>query len=151
MPQMNRKPLLFLLPLLGVLPAASQSAPGYAIANTKHYRESGVGNANGRNGSAHLAARALLGKDGDTSIELTTGALDSSVTPPGTFAKVQFKPLNPDGDAMFAQNFGPLSTPTGYYTFISPSLSRHQQAQLQANIRGIDHGTDVVTLIETVK
>lgn len=148
---MNRTPMLFLLPFLGALPAPSQSVPGYAIANSKHYRESGVGNASGRTGSAQLTARALLGKDGDTSIELTTGALDSSATPPGSLSKVQFKPLDPNGDALFAQNFTPLSTPTGYYAFSSSILSRHQQTQLQANIEGIDHRTDVVTLIETVK
>jgi len=125
--------------------------PGYAIANSKHYRESGVGNATGRSGSAHLTARALQGKDGNTDIELTTGALDSSATPPGSFAKVQFKPLDQNGNALFAQNFGPLSTPAGYYTFSSSSLARHQQAQFQVNINGIDHRTDVLTLVETVK
>ena len=148
---MNRTPLLFLLPFLGALPAVSQSIPGYAIANTKHYRESGVGNATGRSGSAHLTARALQGKDGNTDIELTTGALDSSATPPGSFAKVQFKPLDQNGNALFAQNFGPLSTPAGYYAFTSSSLGRHQQAQFQVNINGIDHRTDVLTLVETVK
>jgi len=148
---MNRTPLLFLLPFLGALPAVSQSIPGYAIANTKHYRESGVGNATGRSGSAHLTVRALQGKDGNTDIELSTGALDTSATPPGSFAKVQFKPLDPNGNALFAQNFTQLATPAGYYAFSSPSLARHQQAQFQVNINGIDRRTDVLTLVETVK
>jgi hypothetical protein len=95
---------------------------------------------------------SLLGKDGNSTIELTTGALDFSATPPGSFAKVQFKPLTPAGDALFAQNFTPLSTTTGYYSFISPSLHRMEQIQLQGNITGIDtNRTDVVTLVETVK
>jgi hypothetical protein len=110
-----------------------------------------VGNAHGRTGSAQLTARALLGKDGNTSIEVTTGALDSTATPPGSFAKVQLKPLGPDGDAMFAQNFTALSTGKGYYSFSWPSLYRHQQAQIQANITGIDNRTDVVTVVDTVK
>lgn len=148
---MRRTALFFLLPALGALPAISQSLPGYAIPNAKHYRESGVGNASGRTGSAHLTARALLDKDGNTTVEVTTGVLDSTATPPGSFAKVQLKPLGPDGDAMLTQNFTPLSTPTGYYSFGWPSLYRHQQAQIQANITGIDSGADVVTVIDTVK
>jgi hypothetical protein len=98
-----------------------------------------------------VTARALLGKDGNTTVEVTTGVLDSGVTPPGSFKKVQFKPLDPDGDPMFAQNFTPLSTQTGYYSFNWPSLYRHQQAQIQGNITGIDNRTDVVTLVDTVK
>src|SRR5947209_8992985 len=99
---MKRTALWFLLPLVGALPLVAQPIPGYAIPNSKHYRESGVGNANGRAGSAHMTARALLGADGNTTVEVTTGALDSPATPPGSFAKVQFKPLDANGDAMFA-------------------------------------------------
>jgi hypothetical protein len=148
---MKRTALFFLLPTLGALPVISQSIPGYAIANAKHYRESGVGNAKGRTGSAHMTARALLGEDGNTTIEVSTGVLDSAATPPGSFAKVQFKPLDPDGDAMVAQNFTTLSTATGYYSFSWPTLYRHQQAQIQGNITGIDNRTDVVTVVDTVK
>jgi hypothetical protein len=148
---MRRTALFLLLPFFGALPAVAQSVPAYAIPNSKHYRESGVGNAHGRTGSAQLTARALLGKDGNTTVELTTGALDSTTTPPGSFAKVQLKPLGPDGDAMFAQNFNTLSTGNGYYSFNWPSLYRHQQAQIQANITGIDNRTDVVTVVDTVK
>src|SRR6476646_4391922 len=107
---MRRMALFFLLPVLGALPAVSQSVPGYVIANAKHYRESGVGNATGRTGSAHIIARALLGEDGNTTVEVTTGALDSNVTPPGSFGKVQFKPLDPNGNVLLSQNFTPLST-----------------------------------------
>jgi len=81
---MRRTALFFLLPFFGALPALGQSVPAYAIPNAKHYRESGVGNANGRTGSAHMTARALLGADGNTTIEVTTGILDSGATPPGS-------------------------------------------------------------------
>ena len=148
---MRRTALFFLLPAFGALPVIAQQVPGYAIPNSKHYRESGVGNASGRTGTAQMTARALLGEDGNTTIEVTTGALDATTPPPGSFKKVQFKPLDPDGDAMFAQNFMPLSSDPGYYTFIAPSLYRHQQAQIQGNIVGIDNRTDVVTVVDTVK
>jgi hypothetical protein len=141
----------FLLPVFGALPAIAQSVPSYVIHSSKHYRDSGVGNANGRSGSAHMTARALLGKDGNTIVEVTTGALDSSATPPGNFKKVQFKALDPDGDALFAQNFFPTSAGAGLYSFSWPGLYRHEQAQIQGNIAGIDNRDDVVTVVETVK
>ena len=149
---MKRTALFFLLPVLGVLPAVAQTLPPYVIHSYKHYRESGVGNANGRSGSAQMTARALLGQDGNTTIEVTTGVLDSTVTPPGNYKKVQFKPLDPNGDALFAQNFFPGSTGgAGFYSFSAPGLYRHQQAQIQGNITGIDNRDDVVTVVETVK
>lgn len=148
---MRRTALYLLLPVLGAYPALSQTIPGYAIPNAKHYRESGVGNATGRSGSAHMTARALLGPDGNSTVEVSTGTLDSNTSAPGSFGKVQFKPLDPDGNALFAQNFLQLATGTGYYSFSSPSLYRHQQVQIQGNIQGIDNRTDVVTVVDTVK
>src|SRR5437899_11414370 len=59
---------------------------------------SGIPNATGRDGSAAVTARALLGKD-NTTIELTTGKLDSSTTPPGSFDYVQSRLLAPSGRA----------------------------------------------------
>src|SRR5947208_6185839 len=89
--------------------------PANAVPSSKHYRESGVGNATGRSGSAHMTARALLSKDGNTVVEVTTGALDSSSTPPGSFRKVQVKALSPAGDALSVDNYFPSTG--GYYKF----------------------------------
>jgi hypothetical protein len=125
--------------------------PGNAVQSSKHYRESGVSNATGRSGSAHVTARALVSKDGGATVEVTTGTLDSTSTAPGSFRKVQFKALNAAGNPISVQNLFP-STPSGYYSFTSPSFHRGQQLQLQANITGIDgNRTDVVTVVETVK
>jgi hypothetical protein len=125
--------------------------PANAVSSSKHYRESGVGNATGRSGSAHMTARALLSKDCSVTVEVTTGTLDSTSTPPGSFRKLQFKALNAAGNPILVQNLFP-STASGDYTFALPSLHRAQQIQLQANIDGIDRNrTDVVTLVETVK
>jgi hypothetical protein len=145
-------PLILLLGATPLALFAQDKVPGYAIQSSIHYRESGVGNAHGRSGSVKVTARALLGKDNTTTVELTTGTLDSNVTPPGSFAKVQFKPLDPSGDAMFTRNFNHLWTDTGYYSFVWPSLYRGEQIQLQSLLKGIDgNGMDVVTLFETVK
>lgn len=141
--------LALLYPVAG---RAQNNIPAYGISSSVPYRQSGVGNATGRSGSATMTARALLGKDGNTTVELTTGTLDSSATPPGSFGAVQFKPLDPSGNVLFAQNFTPLSTSTGYYSFMEPYFYRGQQVQLQGNINGIDaNRADIVTVFETVK
>jgi hypothetical protein len=127
------------------------NVPGNAVKSSKHYRESGVGNATGRSGSANMVARALLDKNGNTIVEVTTGTFDSSNTPPGSFRKVQYKPLTAAGKALYAQNFFP-TTASGYYSFVSPALHRAEQIQLQGNISDIDRNrTDVVTVVEMVK
>lgn len=128
--------------------------PGSAVQSSKHYRESGVGNATGRQGAANMTARALLGKDGNTTIELTTNptqGFDPPGTPPGAFSKVQFKPLLANGNVLFTQNFT-TNTASGYYKFTWPTLHRAEQVQLQGNLTGIDRNrTDVVTVVENVK
>jgi len=125
--------------------------PGNAVPSSQHYRQSGVSNATGRSGSATMTARALLSKDGSATVEVTTGTLDSTTTPPGSFRKVQVKALSAAGNPLSVQNLFP-STASGYYSFASQSLHRAQQIQLQANIAGIDgNRTDVVTVVETVK
>lgn len=85
----SRMRLLPLMSLWGAAPAAvwpQSNVPNYAISSSIHYRESGIPNATESEGSAVVTARGLLGKDNTTSIELTTGKLDSAATPPGSFA-----------------------------------------------------------------
>ena len=43
------------------------------VPNARRYKESGLKPATGRSGSASLPGRALLGKDGATTVELSTG------------------------------------------------------------------------------
>jgi len=148
---MKRVVLVSVLITLSTVAWSLTKVPGSAVSSSKHYRTSGVGNATGRAGTATMTARSLLGKDGSTTVEVTTGSLDSSATPPGSFGKVQYKPFDSAGNALFAQNFNPLPSAGGYYSFVSPSLHRTQQIQLQGNIAGIDNRNDVVTLVETVK
>ena len=130
--------------------------PPNAVSSSKHYRESGVGNSTGRAGGATMSARALLGKDGNTTVEITTNPaaltnFDAPGTAPGAFSKVQYKPLTQLGNPLYAQNFT-ANTTTGYYEFTTPSAYRAEQVQIQGNITGIDQNrTDVVTLVETVK
>ena len=119
------------------------------VPNTRRYKDTGMKPATGRSGSASLTARALLGKDGATTIEMTTGQLDTDAATPGAIRKAQLKPLDENGEALYARNFTGAS---GYFSTNVNDLHRGQQVQMQATINGIDlNRTNVVTVVETVK
>ena len=149
-------PFHLLLLLLGATSAAAWAqeqykAPDYAINSWIHYRESGVGNANARSGSAHVTARALLDKDNNTTVDLTTGKLDSNTEPPGHIVSVEFVPLTSSGQGLLVKHFYPYWAAGGNYRFVWPSLHRGEQIKLESGIKGIDPNEDVVTVTETVK
>jgi hypothetical protein len=120
------------------------------VPNSRRYKESGLKPASGRSGSASLTGRALLAKDGATTVELSTGQLDTSEPQPGNINKSQIKPLDENGDPLYARNYSNSSG--GYFTTAVNDLHRGQQVQMQATINGIDaNRTNVVTVVETVK
>src|SRR5207237_1623403 len=130
-------PLLLLMGTTPLVAWAQSNVPSYAISSSIHYRESGIPDGTGENdGSPVINARALLGKDSNTTVELTTGKLDSSTTPPGSFAYVRFSPLTPSGTKLFTQYFKNLATPTGYYRFMWPSLYRGEQVRMLNYVTG---------------
>ncbi|MDT7540613.1 MAG: hypothetical protein QOE33_517 [Acidobacteriota bacterium] len=121
------------------------------IPNTTKYRNRGLQPAKGRAGSATLTVRALLGKDGQTDVEMTTGSLDAPQLAPGNIKKAQLKPLDQNGEAIYARNYNGL-TGGGYFKVTVNDLHHFQQVQAQTNIDGIDaRRTNVVTVVETVK
>jgi len=129
---------------------ANTTSKPQLIPNTRRYKESGLKPASGRSGSASLTGRALLGNDGVTTVELSTGQLDNGEPKPGNINKSQIKPLDENGDALYARNYG--NSGGGYFTTTVNDLHRGQQVQMQANINGIDaNRTNVVTVVETVK
>jgi hypothetical protein len=113
------------------------------VPNTVKYKDSGIPNATGRSGSASVEARALLGRDGVTHLELTTGSFDDGGAS-GEIAKVQVK----TGTA--TKNYDNLEN-GGTATLATNGLLRHQSIQMQTNVRGVDHRNDVVTLDTVVK
>jgi len=132
--------LLPLILLWGAAPAAvwaQSNVPSYVISSSIHYRESVIPNASESEGSAVVTAGAL-GQDNTSTIELTTGKLDSAATPPGSFGYVQFRPLAPSRAALFTEYFRRLATPTGYHSFTWPSLYRGEQLQLRSYLVGPD-------------
>lgn len=143
------------LPLAGAARAQTGGNANFTkprlLSNSKKYRDAGLPAATGRSGAASLTARALLGKDGRTSVELTTGALDSAAPAPGRIVKAQLKPLQSSGEPTYARNFAGLAGGGTFSTSVN-DLRRGQQLQAQANVTGIDpNRTDVVTVVETVK
>lgn len=119
--------------------------------NSRHYQVRNPSAATGRSGSASLSVRALLGKDGKTAVNVTTGALDSAEAAPGNIKKVQFKGYNGDGDVAWTRNYSGLSQ-GGSLSYSFDELHRGQPVQTQANITGINGSrTDVVTVSGNVK
>ena len=74
-----------LLASTAVLLSASvvaQAAGPERVRNAFPYRVSKEAAATGRSGSAQIQARALLGKDKATVLEVTTGVFDGATAPP---------------------------------------------------------------------
>ena len=116
--------------------------------NAVKYRDSGAQPATGRSGSASLTARALLGRDGITTLDLTTGTLDVSGAP-GTLAKTQVKALDASGTVAWTKNF---TGDGGAASYAFPGRLRNSLVQAQSNVRSIDGTrTDVVTVATEVK
>lgn len=136
-------------------PAAARSAGSggspHPIPASVPYANTGKPNATGRAGSAEVTARALFGQDGMTTLEVTTGQLDSAEPAPGHFAKIQVKLFDDGRRPLFAENHKrPVST--GYWSETYEGVIPGMTLQVQANVRGIDRNrTGVVTLREEVK
>lgn len=118
------------------------------FSNSRQYRPQTMPHQSNRSGSATLTSRALLGKDGNTVLEVTTGALGAS-SAPGNISKLQLKISDQEGTLMPTRNFNGLSG--GYQTLTFGGLPRHGHIQTQGNVRDIDpKRTDVVTIKERI-
>lgn len=129
--------------------AASSADQPRFISNSVKYRDAGARPATGRSGSSTLAARALLGMDGATQLEVTTGSFDGSTAPTGPLSKVQVKQLDAGGGVLRTLNYNNLSggaTATFSYT----GLPRGRALQVQANVAEAKR-TAVVTVTAAVR
>jgi hypothetical protein len=103
-----------------------------------------------------------------TDLEVTTGALDSTATPPGYLTEVHVRAFRPDGKRQFEKEFELLRSGGGYAKFSFPlpvptkrrgdddaddgdnddsgkrdtRLQRGQLLKLQVNGRGVPGGED---------
>lgn len=141
--------LLFVFCNVSFAQTTNSSKP-QLLPNSRRYKDTGLKPATGRSGAASLTARALLGKDGTTTVEMSTSQLDTNTTPPGNINRTQLKPLDENGEALYARNY--VGGAGGYFNTSVNDFHRGQQVQMQATISGIEGSrTNVVTLVETVK
>jgi hypothetical protein len=137
------------------LPMAASAGKAAAIPvtpNNQRYRVKSAAAATGRSGSAEVTARALLGKDGKTVLEMSTGALDAASTQKGAFTKAQVKMLDPGNASRVMATANYVGLGAGYFTATYAGLGVGFPLQVQANVKGADgNRTDVVTVSERVK
>jgi hypothetical protein len=118
------------------------------IPNSVRYRDAGTKPATGRAGSASLQALALLGRDGLTILEVTSGSAAQPGVARGEIAKLQVKQFAANGAMISTTNAKPAAA---FFTQELVGLPRGSSIQVQGNIRGIDRArTDVVTLTAPV-
>jgi hypothetical protein len=137
------------------VPAAAALTRGPAIplvSNGQRYRVRDPNAGTGRSGNAQVTARAMVGQDGTTVLDVTTGGLDAAFAPRGSLAKTQVKLLDPDNvdHALSTVNYVGLTG--GNFTTTYDGLAAGLPLQIQANVKGVDgNRTDVVTITERVK
>lgn len=108
--------------------------------------------ATGRSGTAQLSVRSLIGMDGKTDVDVTTGtSFATGSAAPGTITKIQLKAFDLDAEVARTDNFTGLDAGgTFHRTF--DDLHHGQPIQVQGNIRRVDgKRTDVVTVTGNVK
>jgi hypothetical protein len=125
-----------------VATALFASSPQH-VPNSVKYRDSGIANAKGSAGGASLESRALLGADGVTDVELTTGSFDGNAAPGGTIEKVQLKLFDPEETT----NVNDLSAAT--HVERVEGLARLDPIELHVNVKS--GPTTVVQLSDVVK
>lgn len=117
-------------------------AKGRGVSNKLQYRAKGQKAGVGRAGVAALEFRALLGADGLTVLEATTGSLDGTA-PVGNIDKVQLK-LPKSKGGISTQNFNGLKA-GGYWTLTLPAPVPTGAINIQAHLSGIEKKTSVVS------
>src|SRR5918996_1039583 len=129
---------------------ANAAAPSRLKRASQRYRDSGVKPASSSDGGTVVQGRALLGADGTTLVELTTGRLDQAGTPPGNIEKGQFKHVDTSGKSVYTLNFNDLSG-GGAWSHTFTGFPRRARLQVQASVSGIEaNRTGVVTVPLTV-
>jgi hypothetical protein len=132
-------------------PATVRGAPSFATApsgaqlirNTVRYSDTGQKPATGRAGSAAITARALIGSDLRTELEVTARSADPLSTAQASLQKVRVNAIDHNGAQLFETNYTGLAGPT--FTKSFDRLSWGMTLRVKANVTGVDHNrTDLV-------
>ena len=119
------------------------------FANRIKYRDKGKKNARGSAGGASLEARALLGFDGNTTLDVATGTIDNPDAS-RLLNKIQLKQFAPNGELQTTTTVKNLSSST--YQATLPGRVRGSKLGLQGILVTLDGKlSNVVSVTETVK
>lgn len=117
-----------------------------ATSNIVKYRNTSIPNATGAAGNATIEARALLGKNAVTDLEVTTGSFDGG--PAGMIERMVVKRTS--GTQTLTSTHSNLTS--AVVSIPLTGLARHDRVDLQAGISGVDgNRIDIVATGETVK
>ncbi|MCK5072555.1 MAG: hypothetical protein KAQ98_03955 [Bacteriovoracaceae bacterium] len=104
--------------------------------NSVRYRETGAHPETGKSGGRKLSIWALLDKNGQTKLHISTGDVENDTTEDGThITKVQFKSFDTEGSVLLNKEFNNLTDNYGALTLDFADLKRHTSIQIQTNIR----------------
>lgn len=127
-----------------LLPFPASGSDTHLRPNSHKYRDSGLPHAKARAGDATIQARALIGSDLVTVVEITTGSLDGTAAPSGTIEKIK---LEVDGQP---RNFTGVSGATVAVQL--DDVIHRTPLLIRASVKGHDgRDMDLVTLEEIVK
>lgn len=119
------------------------------FANSIKYRDKGKKNARGFAGAASLEARALLGMDGSTTLDLATGTIDNPDAA-RLLKQVQLKQYAPNGTLQSTTNYKSLSSSTYQATLVG--RVRGSKLGVLGIVTTVDGKvSNVVSVTETVK
>jgi hypothetical protein len=119
--------------------------------SSQKYREKNPAGGKGRAGGASLTARMLLGKNGVTDLEATTGEFESPTPPPGVIWKLQLSALDALGVVMSTQQYKDPLPAGGYFKQSYTNLFAGQPFQVQAHVRTSSKRNDTVTVTTSVQ
>jgi hypothetical protein len=120
------------------------NAEGRFVSNRVRYRDSGIGPAVGRAGSATLSAHVLADGNGRAVLHLAAGSSTGNMARLG---QVQIKAFDADGSLLFTRNDVPgPDAPTAEY--LLRGVARGGRVQVQANIRGADRARAGVVTVD---
>ena len=126
---------LTLLLALSTVAEAKWSRKSRLSSNSHRYHDSGFRPGRGHSGNTTLTARALVNKDSTTTLEVTTGSLDSNENAPGSIEKIKQKILSPSGKVLSTTNYNHLNNDGTFVTVLS-GVSPDQSIQIDAEISG---------------
>src|SRR5687767_14237467 len=95
--------------MIATIPITALAARPALYPGGQRYRDSAPPSV-GRSGSATLAARALVGRDGETTVEVSTSTLDSAAPAPGNISRLQLKVVDGEGRLLDLRNHNGLSS-----------------------------------------